>query len=98
MRHESSVVAVPFVSPMGPVHGAGDRDGDRVESGADITTQSMPSPRNSSDTSRPTVTALQATPVADCGETAKTTTMASSAGIPTKSAAVCWRSVATSNR
>src|SRR6266404_425485 len=44
--------------------------------GADIATHRTPSQRKSMETSRPMVTALQATPTADLGETKKTTIVA----------------------
>jgi len=52
-------------------------------------THTIPSPSRRSEISRPTVTALQETPVADRGETVNTTTTARMAGIPTNRAAVC---------
>src|SRR5436190_3453790 len=58
----------------------------------------MPSPRKTIDTSSPTVTALIATPIAVRGATIRTTTMAMSAGRPTKSAEVWCRLWATNAR
>src|SRR5687767_2144461 len=80
------------------VHHGGNQDRDRVEERRRHGHAQNSLARKNSDTSSPTVTALQATPMAERGETAKTTTTARSAGIPTKRAAVCWRLCATSNR
>src|SRR5215471_15334539 len=56
-----------------------------------MSTQTKPSRRNAADTSSPTVTALHATPAADRGDVAMTTTIASSDGMPTNSTALCSR-------